>query len=583
MATIETTPNNVNMLHRKTLAFKWQLQLLVNGNPIDLSSILFTFSIIDRRGNVIKTAQNGDGLSISNDTFNLIFDIPVADLDILDNANKYILVREQGIDKIPIIQGDFNVVDTFHNPNPKTNIIGNSTLIQTSILSGQTIQITGCQLIGGGGGSSSSSWGSITGNIASQIDLQNSLNAKENISNKANDLNSPNNTKYPTTLAVATGLSNKYDNSNPANYQTAVQVQTEIAQRLTPFATILYADAREAAAKAYADQLVVGLLDDRGNYDASGNAFPTTGGSGPSGAIKKGDLWTVSVSGILSGLKVTPGDLIRALVDNPGQTSSNWAVSETNIGYTAEDQSNKSTSITTDQASNQKYPSVKSVFDWATSVFSTASSVATQIAAALVGYATQTWVNAQGFLVANTPITGATKTKVTYDATGRITSGADATTADIADSTNKRYVTDAQLTAIGTIGSKADNTLVGTPTEIQFAVSDETTALTTGTGKITFRMPYAMSLTSVRGSLSSAQTSGSILTINVKKNGSTIFATKLSFDNTEDTTLTATTPFSFLAGAPSISFADDDKVTIDIDQVGTGGAGLKILFKGTRA
>jgi hypothetical protein len=49
----------------------------------------------------------------------------------------------------------------------------------------------------------------------------------------------------------------------------------------------------------------------------------------------------------------------------------------------------------------------------------------------------------------NTAITGATKTKVTYDAKGLVTAGADATTADIADSLNKRYVTDAQSTVIG--------------------------------------------------------------------------------------------------------------------------------------
>jgi len=49
----------------------------------------------------------------------------------------------------------------------------------------------------------------------------------------------------------------------------------------------------------------------------------------------------------------------------------------------------------------------------------------------------------------NAAITGATKTKITYDAKGLVTAGADATTADIADSSNKRYVTDAQLTVIG--------------------------------------------------------------------------------------------------------------------------------------
>lgn len=58
----------------------------------------------------------------------------------------------------------------------------------------------------------------------------------------------------------------------------------------------------------------------------------------------------------------------------------------------------------------------------------------------------------------NASITGATKTKITYDAKGLVTSGADATTADIADSSNKRYVTDAQLTVIGnTSGTNSGN------------------------------------------------------------------------------------------------------------------------------
>lgn len=69
-----------------------------------------------------------------------------------------------------------------------------------------------------------------------------------------------------------------------------------------------------------------------------------------------------------------------------------------------------------------------------------------------------TWANLKATLLTyfngeyvskNSAITGATKTKITYDAKGLVTAGADATTADIADSTNKRYVTDAQLTVIG--------------------------------------------------------------------------------------------------------------------------------------
>jgi hypothetical protein len=63
----------------------------------------------------------------------------------------------------------------------------------------------------------------------------------------------------------------------------------------------------------------------------------------------------------------------------------------------------------------------------------------------------------------NAGITGATKTKITYDAKGLVTGGADATTADIADSTNKRYVTDANLVVIGnTSGTNTgDQSLAG--------------------------------------------------------------------------------------------------------------------------
>lgn len=51
-------------------------------------------------------------------------------------------------------------------------------------------------------------------------------------------------------------------------------------------------------------------------------------------------------------------------------------------------------------------------------------------------------------VLANGAISGATKTKITYDAKGLVTTGADATTVDIAESTNKKYVTDVQETAL---------------------------------------------------------------------------------------------------------------------------------------
>jgi hypothetical protein len=119
-----------------------------------------------------------------------------------------------------------------------------------------------------------------------------------------------------------------------------------------------------------------------------------------------------------------------------------------------------------------------------------------------------------------------------------------------------------------------------TPFELVIAASDETTALTAGTAKITFRMPRAVTLTSVRASLTTAQASGNIFTVDINESGTSILSTKLTIDNTELTSTTAATP-------PVISdaaLADDSEITIDIDQIGNGTAkGLKVMLIGNYA
>jgi hypothetical protein len=90
----------------------------------------------------------------------------------------------------------------------------------------------------------------------------------------------------------------------------------------------------------------VGLLDYRGSYDASTNLFPATGGSGLAGAILKGDFYICSVGGTLGGTAVTPGDLIIAIVDTPGQTSGNWDLIEHNLGAYVSDVTGTTNRIT---------------------------------------------------------------------------------------------------------------------------------------------------------------------------------------------------------------------------------------------
>ena len=120
----------------------------------------------------------------------------------------------------------------------------------------------------------------------------------------------------------------------------------------------------------------------------------------------------------------------------------------------------------------------------------------------------------------------------------------------------------------------------GVPAELVIACSDETTNLTTGTAKVTFRMPYAMTLSSVRASVNTAPT-GSTLVVDINEGGSTILSTKLSIDASELTSTTAATA----AVISDTALADDASITIDIDQIGStiAGKGLKIVLKGTRA
>lgn len=65
-------------------------------------------------------------------------------------------------------------------------------------------------------------------------------------------------------------------------------------------------------------------LVDCGDADLSTNLFPETGGTGSAGAIKKGNLFRVSVAGEPGGYLIDVNSEIRARVDTPGQTLANW-------------------------------------------------------------------------------------------------------------------------------------------------------------------------------------------------------------------------------------------------------------------
>lgn len=308
-----------------------------------------------------------------------------------------------------------------------------------------------------------------------------------------------------TSISAATkadlGLGN-VDNTSDANKPVSTAQASADAAVLT-------------TAESYADGLVTALWKDQGNYDPSTNTYPTALNTNPVVAtIKKGFIWTSSGTGTLNSKTVELGDTIRALVDSPGQTNSNWAIGENNIGYVAENAANKDSSGGYSGLTLFKINffnvlgTIKSFF---TNSNTTARTYIFQDRNGTIADDTDVSIlqaNINNKVTANTTITGATKTKITYDSKGLITGGSDATTADVADSTDKRYVTDAQRTVL----SNTSGVNTGDQTNITGNAGSATTSAITDDTTTNATM-YPVWVTSTSGNLAH-KVSSSKLTFN---------------------------------------------------------------------
>lgn len=108
---------------------------------------------------------------------------------------------------------------------------------------------------------------------------------------------------------------------------------------------------------------------------------------------------------------------------------------------------------------------------------------------------------------------------------------------------------------------------------------DRITPLVVASNVGSIRLPFAFTLSGIRASLDIAQASGSIFTVNVKENGTTILSTLITIDNGELTSVTAVAP----AVISDAALADDALVTVDVTQVGNGTAsGLDVWLIGTK-
>jgi hypothetical protein len=166
------------------------------------------------------------------------------------------------------------------------------------------------------------------------------------------------------------------------------------------------------------------------------------------------------------------------------------------------------------------------------------------------------------------------------------------TTGDLVryDSERERYgigSTNQVLTVVGGLPAWASAGHVTQSRALEVACSDEGTALTTADNpKITFRMPYALTLNQgeagLRASLTGVGSTSGTTTVDVHMNGTTIMSsTKCTIDYGDDTSVGA----SAEPVITTLALTDNAEITVEIDAV-TGGAdetGLKIQLIGTLA
>ena len=183
-----------------------------------------------------------------------------------------------------------------------------------------------------------------------------------------------------TVITPGTGIDVTGTSTNPTISITApTQLTTNISTDIIADQSSDLKYPSVKATKAYVDDNVAGLLQDQGNFPASptspGNYPQPPRGSGTAGAIRKGDLWFISVPGYLNTNAVVIGASVRALVDDAtALNDSEWDILDTGLGFIPESVANKVTSgssITAAPTSESLYPSLKALTEYLSTVIPT--------------------------------------------------------------------------------------------------------------------------------------------------------------------------------------------------------------------
>ena len=147
------------------------------------------------------------------------------------------------------------------------------------------------------------------------------------------------------TLEMVRAENPTIDGNINANGNTIENLRNPVASQEP--ATKAIVDAALQAAKDYADTVSAETVRFAGFWDASLGTYPT------GGTIRRGDQYEISVPGTIAGNDYEVGDLLRARINSPGQTTANWSASQGNVQQATETIQGTAKVISSAEAANE--------------------------------------------------------------------------------------------------------------------------------------------------------------------------------------------------------------------------------------
>ncbi|MGV9003942.1 hypothetical protein [Flavobacterium sp.] len=252
------------------------------------------------------------------------------------------------------------------------------------------------------------------GNVGSEADFLLSLKGDDAINN---------------TLEMVRAENPVIEGNIDANGNTIENLRNPIANQEA--ATKAIVDAALAEAKEYADTISAETVRWAGFWDASAGTYPT-------GTIRRGDEFEISVAGTIGINEFEVGDLLRARINSPGQTVNNWSASQGNVQQSTESRQGTAKVATAATVGNEN-----SVND---SDFVTAKKLWQNFWSKVLSLA-WTWNLRQTFTTAPRLSSTTANQYLKTNGTKDVTSVSAIPAADVTESSTKRFVTDAEKIA----------------------------------------------------------------------------------------------------------------------------------------